>query len=190
MQIDQSQIEKAIVDQAVDKIIGDDDLYDRVRKGVDARIDKLFAGRVEDLIAETVEKITKDGFDREYRKVDSFGRPTGAPTSISKELENLLHRYWEERVSPNGKKADSNSYNTVSRAEWTMSQICADEFSKELKQHVVNVSGALKDHFRGVLNQHIAVMLSDVFKVQSQGDRALKNPGSSCISPPSGPIGS
>lgn len=190
MQIDQSKIEKAIVDQAVDRIIGDDDLYARVKSGVDARIDKLFADRAETLIAETVEKITREGFDREYRKVDSFGRPTGAPTSISKELEGLLHNYWDQRVDRNGKKADSSSYNTVSRAEWTMSQICADEFSKELKQHVVNVAGSLKDHFRGVLNQHIAVMLSDVFRVQSQGDRDLKEPGSSCISPPSGPIGS
>lgn len=189
MQIDQSQIEKAIVEQAVDKLIGDDDLYGRVKRGIDARINALFADKVDGLIADNIEKLTKEGFDRQYCKVDSFGRPSGEPTTISKQLESLLHNYWDQRVDRNGKKADSGSYNTVSRAEWTMSQICADEFSKELKQHVVNVSAALKDHFRGVLNQHIAIMLSDVFKVQSQGDRDLNKPGASCISPPAKPIG-
>ena len=57
--------------------------------------------------------------------------------------------------------------------------MCADDFSKEMKQHVVNVGGALKDHFRAVLNEHIGIMLSDVFKVNSAGDRSLKNKGGS-----------
>lgn len=189
MQIDQAKIEQAIIDQAVDKMIGDDDLYGRVKKGIDARIDKLFANEVQSLITQTIEKLTKEGFDRLYCKTDSFGRPVGEPTSISKELETLLHNYWTQRVNSRGESVENGTYNSVSRAEWTMSQICADEFSKELKQHVVNVAGSLKDHFRGVLNNHVAIMLSDVFKVQSADDRALKNPGMSSIAPPAAPVG-
>lgn len=188
MQIDQDRIEKAIVEDAVSRLIGDDDLYGRVKRGVDARLDKLFADEVADLIKSTVADITKQGFDREYRRYDGFGKPVGEPTSISKELERLISDYWTVRVDRGGKPT-SDSYNTTSRAEWMMLQICADDFSKEMKQHVVNVAGALKDHFRGVLNNHVAIMLSDVFKVQSEGDRARHNPGGSSIAPPARPIG-
>lgn len=193
MEINQEKIEAAIVDQAVHKLIGDDDLYDRVRRGVDDRINKLFAERVDTLIADAVAKIVREGFDRTYQKTDSFGRPRGEPTSISKELESLVAGYWTQRVDRNGKKTDDTYSGTTTRAEWMMMQICSDQFSAELKQHTVNVAGALKDHFRSVLNDHIAVMLSDVFHVKSQGDQARaaanKATGSAVIKPDAKPIG-
>lgn len=188
MQIDQTKIEAAIVDEAVTRLINDDDLYARVKSGIDARIDKLFQERVSALVTEKVEAVTKDGFERSYTKVDSFGRPTGDPTSISKELERLIHNYWDQRVDRSGRPTDS-SYSSSTRAEWMMAQICADDFSKEMKQHVVNVAGTLKDHFRSILNNHVSIMLSDVFKVQSEGDRDAKRQDSSIIAPPARPIG-
>lgn len=189
MQIDQAKIEQAIIDQAVEGFIGSDDLYERVKRSIESRIDKLFEDQVTVLIQQTVADITKAGFEREYRKSDGFGKPVGELTSISKELERLIEGYWTQRVGRDGKPTDS-SYSSTSRAEWMMTQLCADDFSGAMKQHVVNVAGSLKDHFRTVLNQHVAVMLSDVFKVQSAGDRDLNNPGSSCIAPPAAPIGS
>ncbi|MEJ7933528.1 hypothetical protein WG907_04550 [Sphingobium sp. AN558] len=189
MQIDQAAIEKAIVEDAVHKLTGDDDLYSRIKAGIDLRIAKLFDERVTALVTDTVEKIVKEGFERTYNKTDGFGRAVGQPTSISKELETLVSTYWTARVDRNGKPTDS-SYSSLSRAEWMMAQICADDFTKEMKQHVVNVGGALKDHFRGVLNERISLMLSEVFKVNSAGDQALKNRGgSACIAPPAKPIG-
>lgn len=190
MQIDQAQIEKAIIDQAVHTFITDNEIYTRIRDGINARIDKVFAEKVNLVITEAVERITSEGFERVYHKTDGFGRPVGEPTSISKELETLVANYWAARVDRNGKPTDS-SYSSMSRAEWMMAQICADDFSKEMKQHVVNVGGALKDHFRGVLNEHIAIMLSEVFHVNTAGDKALKNSGGSAvIHPPAAPLGS
>jgi hypothetical protein len=188
MQIDQARIEKAIVEEAVQGFMSDDDLYNRVKSGLEQRIDKLFAEKVADHVAATVEQIAKDGFEREYRKVDGFGKSTGPATTISAELQKLVGDYWQVRVGRDGKPTD-NSYNSTSRAEWMMLQVCADDFSAEMKQHIVNVAGALKDHFRGVLQQHIGAMLSDVFKVQSQGDRDAKLRDSSIIHPPAKPIG-
>lgn len=178
MNIDQEKIEKAIIEQAVYQLAGEDDLYERVRSGINARIDKLFAEKVDALVSETVSKIAADGFDRAYQKVDTFGKPQGEKTTIRQELERLVTNYWEARVDRNGKPTES-SYSSTSRAEWMMVQICADDFSKEMKQHVVNVGGALKDHFRAVLNEHIGLMLSEVFRVNSAGDQALKNQGGS-----------
>jgi hypothetical protein len=189
MQIDQTKIEAAIVNEAVDKFVTDDELYTRIRDGINQRIDKVFADKVSTVITDAVERIVGEGFERNYRKADAFGKPVGEMTSISKELEGIVSSYWTDRVDRNGKKTDS-SYSSMSRAEWMMAQICADDFSKEMKQHVVNVGGALKDHFRGVLNQHIGSMLSDVFHVQTPADKAAKNgAGRAIIDPPSSPIG-
>lgn len=189
MNIDQQKIENAIVADAVQSIVDDGDVYVRVQRGIDARLDKVFAETVSLQIQTAVENCLKQGFEREYSKRDGFGRPVGEPTSISKELESLISGYWQQRVDRNGKPTES-SHSSTSRAEWMMAQLCADDFNKAMKQHVVNVAGSLKDHFREVLNKHVSVLLSDVFKVQSEGDRALKNPGASIISPPAGPVGS
>lgn len=192
MEIDQKKIEAAIVEQAVQNMIGDNELYNRVKRGLDERIDKMFAERVSALLDETIKTIVRDGFEREYCKADGFGRLSGEPTTIAKELEQLVSGYWQQTVDRQGKKTDS-SYGTTSRAEWMMLQICADEFSKEMKQHTLNVAGALKDHFREVLHDHIAIMLSDVFKVKSQGDQKLaaakKSTGSAIIHSAAKPIG-
>lgn len=189
MQIDQEKIEAAIVAEAVTRLADNDELYGRVKTGIEARLNKLFADNVNGIITSKVEEIVKSGFEREYIKRDAFGQPQGQPTSISQELENLVGNYWQERVDRSGKKSDS-SYGTTSRAEWMMMQICADDFSKEMKQHVVNVAGSLKDHFRGVLHQHIGSLLSDVFRVNTVQDKALKNNGGSAIiHPPAAPIG-
>jgi hypothetical protein len=180
MEINQQKIEEAIVEQAVDKFIRNDDIYSRVTKGINARIDKVFSDKVDALLTATIDKIVTEGFDRSYHKIDAFGRPSGAATTIRKELEALISGYWEAKVGRDGKPV-ANGYDTVSRAEWLMTQLCADDFNKEMKQHVVNVGGALKDHFRATLNEHIGIMLSDVFRVNSAGDQALRNQGGIAI---------
>ncbi len=189
MQIDQEKIEAAIVREAVDGIISNDDLYGRVKLGIDRRIDRFFADGVEATLSASIQSVVNDGFERQYVKRDAFGKAIGEPTTVAKELEALVGSYWSDRVDRSGKKTESN-YGSTSRAEWMMMQICADDFSKELKQHTVNVAGALKDHFRDVLHQHIASMLSDVFNVQTAGDKAAANGGGSAIiHPPAKPIG-
>lgn len=189
MEIDQAKIEKAIVQEAVRGIINDDDLYGRVKHGIDERIDKIFAETVSVQVSSAVETIVKEGFERSYIKRDGFGKPVGEPTSISKELEKIITGYWTASVGQDGKEK-SGGFNTVSRAEWMMAKLCADDFSKEMKQHIVNVGGALKDHFRGVLNQHITSMLSEVFHVQTTEDKAIKAGGPTYADKPAGPIGS
>jgi hypothetical protein len=191
MKIDEKAIQDAIVAQAVQKIIGDDHIYERVKIGINARIEALFSERVEGLVSSTIDQIVKDGFDRAYTKRDGFGRAIGEPTSISKELERMMSDYWKAQVGRDGKPC-TDSYTSVPRAEWMMMTMCADDFKKEMAQHVINVGGRLKDHFREVLHDHVTKMLSDVFLVKSVGDVALtdqrKDTGRAIIDPPAKPI--
>jgi hypothetical protein len=189
MELNIEKIEAAIVQEVSDKIISDGDLWERVTKGIDGRIDKLWSSAAEAKIAAMVEQAVSAGFDHTYHKIDSLGRPKGEATTIAKELNRLIAGYWTERVDRNGKPSDS-SYSTTSRAEWMMVQICGEKFADTMKQHVVNVGGALKDHFRKELDETVNRLLSEVFHVKSLGDQALGNPGRSVISPASAPVGS
>lgn len=169
MELNQQRIEDAIIADCVDKLIGDEALYDRARHAFDTRIDKLWRETAEERIRSEVELSIAQGFEREYRKVDSFGNHSSEKTTIRAELEKIIGGYWNEKVGSDGKPT---TYNGVTRAEWMMTKMCADDFGKEMQQHVVNVGGALKDHFRAELGKTVNHLLSNVFHVKTEGDKA------------------
>lgn len=186
MEINQERIEAAIVAEVSGRIIGDDELFDRVRKAVDTRIDRLFKDNADAQIRAAIDAAITSGFDREYTRVNSWGEREGAPTTIRKELEKVIGDYWNEKVGNDGKPTN---YNGVTRAEWVMSRLVAKDFEGQMKQHVVNVGGALKDQLRASLHETINELVSGVFKVNSAGDRAINakgsfRTGSAVIDPP------
>lgn len=131
---------------------------------------RFFAEQAEKQIQAVIAQAIKDGFDREYQKVDSFGVPVGAKTSIRKSLETLVSGYWAAKVDPRtGKPCDH--YNAVTRAEYTMTQICAADFGETMRQHAINVTGHLKDGLRNKLAVHMDQMLNDLFRVKSLQDQ-------------------
>ena len=187
MEIDRNKIEAAIVQEAAQNIISDDALYERVKRDVDARVDRLFAERVTVQISTVIDEIVQSGFDRTYQKRDAFGGHAGEPTTIRAELGRIVGSYWTEMVGHDG-KAVSSTYNTTTRAEWLMTKICADDFQKEVKQHAINVTGALKDGFRAELQQTVNRLLAELFHVRSTDDQATNRQDSSIIQPKSQPV--
>ena len=186
MELDREKIEAAIVREAAQSIISDDDLYERVKRDIDARVDNLFASRVEAKLSEVIDSTIREGFDRQYTKRDSFGRPVGEPTSIRQELERLVGGYWNTRVDRNGKPT-TDGYHTTTRAEWLMATICAEDFQKAVKEHAVNVTGQLKDGFRRELHETVNRLLSDLFHVRSLDDQGKNRTDSSVIRPKATP---
>lgn len=177
LSIDPKNLETAIISQAVDQILGADEgeaysrYLDGIRKDIDARIDKLFADRADALIQDALDAAIKDGFEREYSKVNQWGkREEAGTTSISKELERLVSSHWSERVDRNGKPTDS-TYNVITRAEYLMTQICAEDFSATMKQSAIQVTGALKDGMRDQMAVHMDHLLNSLFKVKSLQDQ-------------------
>lgn len=188
MEIDREKIEAAIVQQAVDQIISDDDLYERVKRDIDARTDKLFATRAAEKINATIDDVITAGFDRPFQKRDAFGGAKGEETTIRAELERIVGGYWNTKVDGQGKPTDS-SYNTVTRAEWLMTKICAEDFQKEVKGYAVSVTGALKDGFRRELSETINRLLSELFHVRSLDDQGKGRNDQSIIHPKAAPVG-
>lgn len=170
MQIDQERLEKAVVDQVIDYFADNEKIYETIRKGISDRIDKAFAENASAIVQKIADDAVSNGFERTYQKVDKWGSKVGTPTSIKQELERMVGDYWNERVDSKGNRTDS-SYGSISRAEFLMTQICADDFSKTMKEHATNVTGALKDGLRNQLGKQMDSMLSGLFSVKSLQDQ-------------------
>ena len=187
MQFDIEKIEKAVIAEVSAEIISNEAVWETAKSAIDKRINALFVESVDAQIKARVEESIASGFEREYQKVSSFGAPVGEKTTIRAELEKLIGEYWNVTVDKSGNPTTS-SYG-VSRAEWLMSKMCADDFKGEMQKHVINVAGSLKDHFRLALNDMVSQMLSEVFKVRSLDDQGINRRDSSIISPSANVIG-
>jgi len=180
VELDQTRIEDAIVREVADKIIGEDALYDRVKRAVDARIDIHFKNVADAQIQAAIEAAVARGFEHEYCRIDSFGKRDGQPTTIRAELERVIAGYWNAKVDRAGKP--SSGYGSdITRAEWMMTQLVAADFQGEMKQHVVNLGGTLKDKLRAELHETVNKLLSEVFHVRSADDEARRRGDRSII---------
>lgn len=188
MEIDKNRIEDAIIQQVASDLISDESLWDRAKRAFDARIEKLWTEVAETRLRSEIELAIANGLEREYCKVDGFGMQKGEKTTIRAELEKQISGYWNTKVDRQGKP--STAYGAdMTRAEWMMTQLVASDFQGEMKQHVINLGGSLKDHLRKQLHETVNGLLSQVFYVRSQGDEELKRQDISTIKPPAAPVG-
>jgi len=172
IKIDETTLQDAIIERAADQIIGDmENLGEIIRDAVNRRVDKIFAETAEAEIHAKIKAAFDDALNREYFRTDSFGQRQGEGTTIAKQLDRMVSGYWSERVDGNGKPT-SNSYGTnMTRAEYLMSQICAKDFSDQMKQAAVSVTAALKDGFRAQMAGHVDKLLDELFRVKSLQDQ-------------------
>jgi hypothetical protein len=172
LNINEEDLKRAIVERASDELLReDDDLSTLIAKEVKSRLDVIFKERAESQIAAAIDAAILNGFEREYQRTTQWGEPSGPKTSIKAELGKIVESFWNARVdAKNGKPTDS-SYSSTTRAEFLMTQICAQDFSEAMKQHALNVTGALKDGLRNQLAAHMDNMLSNLFHVKSLQDQ-------------------
>jgi hypothetical protein len=171
LQIDEVALRDSIAEQVSDRLIREENLIGEIRKKVDAKVDRLFAERVDALITAAIDAAVHNGFEREFTRVNSWGQAEGQPTTIKKELERTIADYWSTRVSAkNGKPTDS-TFDNVSRAEFVMMTVCSDKFSEDMKKLALNVAGHLKDGLRGQLAKQMDSILDELFRVKSLMDQ-------------------
>ena len=172
LNINEDDLKQAIVAKAADEILQDsDELSALIEKEVRLRLDKIFLTRAEQQIKSAIDDAVSNSFEREYRRVSTFGEPQGSPTSIRKELEKTVSAYWSANVDPRTGKPTDSSYNAVTRAEYLMTQVCAEDFSKGMKDSVLSVTGALKDGLRAQLAKQMDGMLNELFRIKSLQDQ-------------------
>lgn len=173
LNINEDDLKIAIVAKVADEILSEqDDLSAIIGKEIKRRIDAIFVDRAESQIQAAIDLAINGSFEREYCRVTAFGEKTGAPTTIRKELEKTVDEYWSASVDPRTGKLSTSTYNNqVTRAEYLMTQICAEDFTETMKQSALNVTGALKDGLRNQLAKHMDGLLNDLFRVKSLQDQ-------------------
>jgi len=171
LNINEEDLKSAIVEKAVDEILRhDDDLSGLIAREVKSRLDKIFAERAMAQVEKAIDETVHNCFEREYQRVTSWGQPEGEPTTIRKELERTVNGYWSAKVDPRTGKADGG-YSSVTRAEYLMTKICAEDFSKQMEASAVNITGHLKDGLRNQMGKVMDEILAKLFHVKSLQDQ-------------------
>lgn len=171
MQIDEEKLVEIVADQVADRLISNTDIKGEIRSTISKKVNAIFAEHAEADLAAIVADTVRTAFDREYTKVTAFGTPNGKPTSIRKELELIAQGYWSAKVNPKTGKPTDDGYGAVTRAEYLMTTICAEDFSAAMKAAATNVTGALKDGLRGQIAKQMDAMLNELFRVKSLQDQ-------------------
>ncbi len=175
MELDKQRIENAIVEQVATDFVNEEHLSQKIHSEVNKRIDRLFKDSADAQIQAAINEAIKDGFDREYCRVTSWGEREGEPTTIRKQLEKLISGYWNEKVDRQGKPTSYSGSDCATRAEWLMTQLVAADFKGAMQQHVVNLAGSLKDGLRNELHKTVNQLLTGCFHVKSLDDQKLKD---------------
>lgn len=172
LNINEEDLKAAIVERAADEILKqDDDLTAMISKEVKSRLDKIFIDRAEAQIKAAIDQAVQTAFDREYQRVTSWGEADGPKTSIRAQIDKVINGYWSEQVNAKTGKPNDGYGDKVTRAEYLVTQMCARDFSEQMRQDALNITGALKD---GLRNQMAAVLdktLNDLFHVKSLQDQ-------------------
>lgn len=172
LNISEDDLKEAIVQKAADEILRqDDDLTAMIRKEVKSRLDKIFIDRAEAQIESMINDAIKESFSHEYQRVTQWGEPNGPKTTIRNELEKTVSGYWTAKVDAKTGRPSTSDYSSVTRAEYLMTQICAEDFGNMMKQSAQNVTGALKDGLRNQLAKQMDTMLDGLFHIKSLQDQ-------------------
>lgn len=172
LNINEEVLKAAIVTEAADQIVkNDEDLSGIVAKEVRARINAIFVDRVDAQIQAAIDAAVNNAFDEEYQRVTSWGQPDGPATTVRKQLEKTVSGYWTAKVDAKTGKPSSSDYSSVTRAEYLMTTICAEDFSAAMRQSALNVTGALKDGLRNQIGKQMDGMLNELFHIKSLQDQ-------------------
>jgi len=172
LNINEEDLKNAIVEKAAETILNDScELSELIAKEVKSRVDAIFKDRADAQLNAAVDAAIVNGFDLEYQRINNWGQPEGPKTTIRKQLDKIVSSYWSERVEPRTGKPTDSSYTFTTRAEYLMTQICAKDFSENLKDAALSVTGGLKDGLRIQLAKQMDSMLDGLFHVKSLQDQ-------------------
>ena len=173
MKIDQARIEQAIIDRAVDEILGgdgqlDSSIYREVQKRVNEALSKTLNAKVE----RALDTAMTAALDDEVKPVNIWGESVGTPTTLRAALHERAKNFWNEKVDKEGKQ--TSSYGGKPRWEHIISIMTVKEFENAIKQDIVNIAAAIKDSMRSSFYAEVDAKLNEFFKVRSAEDQKRK----------------
>lgn len=106
---------------------------------VEARFDELVKAAVDDAAKAAI----ADAIAAPRVKTDEFGNPTGAPVTFLEMISDQVKAWQDVTVdSYDGKPKAADAYNrdrVITRAQWLVRQVGAEEFAKVAKEEVAKI---------------------------------------------------
>lgn len=167
VELNEVEVRQAIIEQAVDQILGNN-IYEQIEREASKRINEAIAKRLDGIIEDTLNTITREALDTEIHPINIWGEREGNPTTVRAALHNRAKSFWQEKVNKNGEKT---SYGGVPRYEHVLGIITAKEFESVIKQNITDIAGAVKDAIRSDFYSGVDNQLNKLFKVKSAGDK-------------------
>jgi urocanate hydratase len=167
---------EAIADLAAqklaDEIAGEFSISEHVNTEINRRIEVAFGKLIPKKIDEAISGALEKAMSQSINPVDIWGDPVGEATSIREQLGQRAKKFWETMVDHEGKPAKSESYygmsRAVSRAEWMLGKIVAEEFATQVRQNAINILGAFKDKLSENAKAAIDKHLDELIRVKTR----------------------
>lgn len=168
MQFDLNRDE--VLELAASKIVDDyanqDGLYDKIRKEISSRLDKLFKERVDSLLDQLLSDKLEEVMRTTITPVDIFGDKVGEPTTIRESLTEKAKEFWNTQVTEDGKvPKESNYYSSrklKTRAEYMLGKVISETFADEVKANATAILKDFKENLRTDLHKNIDRHLDNI----------------------------
>lgn len=166
--ITREDVLKLAAEKLANDYADEENLGAEVRKMIEQRVKEAFTSnlnaRIDGMLLEEMEKL----LGREICPVDIYGEPIGTPTTMRAVLAERSRVFWDVKVNNEGKQ---ESYGGKPRHEWLFQKIVNEEFTKVVKQNIVNLVGAFKDSLSASAAKITKEHIDSLIKVKSLGER-------------------
>lgn len=133
----------------------------KVRSRIEEVIKTTLTSKIDAMLTLELEKL----LGQEICPVDIYGERTGTPTTIRATLAERARVFWDVKVNSEGRQ---ESYGGKPRHEWLFQKIVNEEFTKVVKQNIVNLVGAFKDALSASANAITKEHIDSLIKVKTK----------------------
>lgn len=160
-----------VLELAANKLVdahynSDENLSERAEKIIRNRVCELFSethikGKIDKALSDELEKL----LGTEIIPVDIWGQRDGKPTTIRAQLADRAQRFWEVRISDDGRES---SYGGTPRCEVLMKKLLKDEFEKAVASNAEVIVAEFKKALTTSGHKVVTEQIEKLVRVQTR----------------------
>lgn len=148
MNIEQSKIEQAVINQAAASIVEHFECETEIVKVVEEKIQKLVIQKVNEQLDAIIQKLIED---ISMPTTNFFGEIKKAPITLREFIDGRINDYLRQQVDRDGKVTDSTWSTKEPRIHWLVTQA----MGQQVKVSVENAAVAIKQEISTVISTQV-----------------------------------
>lgn len=165
--ITRDEIIELAAQKIADNFADSENIETLARTLIESRVKTLFETKVSATVDSFLQGEMEKILTSEICPVDIYGEKCGKPTTIKQILAERARVFWETKVDDNGGET-RGSWGGKPRHEHLFAKIVNEEFTKAVKQNIVNLVGAFKDALSESANKITKEHIDSLIKVKTQ----------------------